>query len=262
MICRDRSRTLSITRQFSFCGIIARCRGIFGGRTGLLRSRSGITVIEFALTAPVMVMALSGMYDATTAYIALLRLNTAAQAIDEIATSMAAGSATTNTLNLTQATTAASAIYAYFPTTLQASTQPYSVVISSVVMADDSGCTSNCTLQAHVAWSGIYESSAGAGTLRQCDSTPGQHVTTQVGNGASPSPTTLPASVYTTAPILVVDVTYTFKPMFYTFITGTIQMMQSAYFPARAGITNSYIEYIYAAPDSTVLCSGYPSATS
>ena len=67
------------------------------------------------------------------------------------------------------------------------------------------------------------------------------------------------ADVYSPAPLLVVDITYTFKPLFYRFVTD-ITMRQSAYFSPRAGLSNNWIQYIYVAPDSTTLCAGYPSA--
>jgi hypothetical protein len=85
-------------------------------------------------------------------------------------------------------------------------------------------------------------------------------VITQTTDSSTPSPTTLPSDVYSAASLLVVDVTYTFTPTFSNFITSSFTMRQSAYFAPRTGLVNSYIRYVYVSPDSTTLCSGYPSA--
>ena len=228
-------------------------------RFGLLGSRSGVAAIEFALILPTIVSMLAALFDITNGYIASLRVNYCAQAIDQIATAEAAGSTTTNTLNLSQVSTAASAVYGYLPNLLSASPPNFGAVISSVAMTPTvTGCTSGCTYTAHVAWSGNYLGSLGA--LRPCDITQGVSVITATTNTQTPSPTTLPSSVYSAAPLLVVDITYTFTPTFFSFITSSFTISQSAYFAPRTGLANNWIQYVYAAPDSTVLCTGYPSA--
>jgi Flp pilus assembly protein TadG len=227
-------------------------------RSNLRRSSHGVAGLEFALLAPLLLTILAGLYDLTTAYIAWERLNLCVQAIDQIATSQAANSATPNTLSRTQTTTAASSVYAYLPSVLTPSAPPFGVTISSVVMTPTvSGCTSGCTYTAHVAWSGTYQGTAGA--RRPCDAVQGTSVVTQTTDTAPPTSTTLPGDVYSAAPLLVVDATYTFTPFFYSFISS-FTMKQSAYFAPRTGLSNNWIQYIYAAPDSTTLCAGYPSA--
>jgi hypothetical protein len=59
----------------------------------------------------------------------------------------------------------------------------------------------------------------------------------------------------------VVDVYYTFQPMFLKFITGPISMMRSAYFSPRTGTSNAWVQYYPVTNDTTVLCSGYPAST-
>jgi Flp pilus assembly protein TadG len=228
------------------------------GRSNRRRSSRGVAGLEFALLAPLLITMLAGLYDLTTAYIAWERLKLCVQAIDQIATIQAANSATPNTLTRTQTTTAASSIYAYLPSILTASAPPFGVTVSSVVMTPTvSGCTSGCTYKAHVAWSGTYQGTAGS--RRPCDTVQGTSVITQTTDTAPPASTTLPGDVYSAAPLLVVDATYTFTPFFYSFISS-FTMKQSAYFAPRTGISNNWIQYIYAAPDSTTLCAGYPSA--
>ncbi len=229
------------------------------GGTGLARSRKGLAGIEFALLAPLVVTLLAGLYDTTTAYIAFSRVNTCAQTIDLIATTLASASTKPNSLTLTQATSAASAAYAYLPYVLTGSPPAFSVTLSSVVMTPTVvGCTSSCTYTAHVAWSGVYAGSGG--TKRPCDLVVGTSAMTQTTDTAAPSSTTLPSDVYSAASLLVVDVSYKYTPLFFQFITSSFTLFQTAYFPPRSGLSGAWIQYVYSAPDSTTLCTGYASA--
>jgi Flp pilus assembly protein TadG len=233
--------------------------GFLAHRGGLLRSRNGVAALEFALLAPVLFVMVAGMFDLTRGYIAWKRVATSAQAIAEISTSEAATLLGTNQLNQSQATTAATAIFAFLPDTLSAVPSTFGVTISSVVMQPTvTGCTSGCTYAPHVAWSGVYE---GSGTMRPCDARPGVSAMSFVADNANPSPTTLPTDLQGIAPLLVVDVNYTFQPLFFMFITGNISMNQSAYFSPRTGTITNWVQYYPGSPDSTSLCPNYPAAT-
>ena len=228
-------------------------------RAGFFWARQGVAALEFALIFPVIVTMLTGFFDISNGYIASLRVNLCAQAIDQIATAEAAGSTTTNTINLSQISAAASAAYAYLPNLSSASSPAFAVTISAVAMTPTvSGCTSGCTYTAHVAWSGNYGGTLG--TLRPCDTVQGSSVITQTTDTGTQSATTLPSDDYSAASLLVVDVTYTYTPTFFSFITSSITIRQSAYFAPRTGIADKPIQYVFAAPDSTTLCPGYPSA--
>ncbi len=230
-------------------------RGGRFGRNWLARSGRGVAALEFALLAPLLMAVSAGLYDLTTAFIAWKRVSLTAQAIAEIATIMAATTAGTNQLTLSQVTTAASAIYAYLPATQSASPPAFGVVISSVVMQPTvSGCTTACTYTANVAWSGTFQ---GSGTTRQCGTL------SFVADTAGSSPATLPTDTQGVGPLLVVDVNYTFYPFFYKFFTGPIPMKQSAYFSPRIGLASSWVQYYPGgASDTTTVCPNYPVATS
>ena len=154
---------------------------------------------------------------------------------------------------------AASAVYPYLPSLMQPSPPAFGVTISSIVMTPTvSGCTSDCTYTAHVAWSGVFE---GTGQVRPCDTVQGTSVLNSVADTANPSPSTLPVDIYSAAPLLVVDVTYTFQPLFFTFITGNVVMAQSSYLSPRMGLTTAWVQYFPGSNDTTGLCAGYPAAT-
>jgi Flp pilus assembly protein TadG len=239
------------------CRSALRASGI--GRAGLVRSRSGLAALEFALIAPILVAACAGLYDLTSAFLASQRINMAALAIAQIGTYQAANSNNTNMniLNLTETQTATSAIYAYLPDTLTAANSSFGVLVTSVVVTlQDPACTSSCTYIPNVAWSGQYQ--GGAGSTRVC----GASALSWVADTAAASSTTLPTDLQQPQPVLVVDVYYTFRPVFFTFITGNILMERSAYFPPRTGLTTNWVQYYWAgSPDNTVQCAGYPWST-
>jgi Flp pilus assembly protein TadG len=225
------------------------------------RARDGLAALEFALLAPILVSTVGGLYDLTTGFIAWKRVAMAAQSIDQIATSLAATTSGTNILNLINASNASSAVYAYLPNILSASPNSFGVTVSSVAMVPNPAtCTVGCTYTPHVAWSGVFKGSAG--TRRPCDARAGLSAMSFVPDGSNPSPTTLPASVQGSgAPLVIVDVVFTFKPIFFTYITGNIQMNQSAYFSPRTGLMGDWVQYFYAGnSDSTSICPGYPLA--
>ena len=79
--------------------------------------------------------------------------------------------------------------------------------------------------------------------MRPCDTVQGTLVLSSVADTATPSPSTLPDDIYSAAPLLVVDVTYTFQPLFFTFITGNVVMAQSSYLSPRMGLTTAWVQY-------------------
>jgi Flp pilus assembly protein TadG len=211
--------------------------------------------VEFALIAPILLTLAAGLYDLTTAYIAWQRVSLGAQAIGEIATSVAATAANTNSLSASQASQASSAVYAYIPDISGAAPSAFGVVLTSVVMTPTvQGCMTDCTYTAHVAWSGVFQGSA---AVRPCDARLNESVLTSVGDEVDPSPNTLPEHVYSAAPLLVVDLSYTFTPLFFRFITGPIVMTRTAYFPTRTGRLGNWIQYSELSGPN-IRCAGYP----
>jgi Flp pilus assembly protein TadG len=229
------------------------------GWAGLRRSRGGLAALEFALLAPVLVTTCAGLYDLTSGFLAWQRVNMAALEIAQITTYEASANNNTNMniLNIAETQKATSAIYAYLPDTLTAPTASFGVVVTSVVVTlQNPACTSSCSYIPNVAWSGRFQ--GGAGTTRAC----GASALGWVADTARSSATTLPTDLQQPQPVLVVDVYYTFKPQFFTFVTGNVVMMRSAYFPPRTGLPSDWVQYYWAgAPDLTAKCPGYPWST-
>ncbi len=211
--------------------------------------RRGIAVVEFALVTPVMFLIPVGMIDLTNGFTAQRRVSEAALAVGQIATGLAAQPNTTNSLTTAQAQSAASAIFASLPTLLGAPANTFSVTLTSVVMTPTvAGCTSACTYRANVAWSHVLYGSAT--TARAC----GQ--LTSAAAGTAPSASQLPADAFTAAPLLVVDVRFTFTPLFFTFVKNSISMSALTYLPPRTGTNTQWVRYVDSSPASH-LCPGY-----
>ena len=236
-------------------GFLAGHRGARRRVGGLLRARDGLAALEFAFIAPVMIATFTGLYDLTTGFLAWQRVNMAALAIDQIATAMAATPQNTNVLDFADVTTASSALYAYLPDTLTAATSSFGVVITSVVMTPTpTGCTTTCAYTANVAWSGAYQGAAGA--RRACGTL------TSGPDASNITPTSLAADAFSPEPVLVVDVTYTFHPLFFNYVKSNIVMTRTAYFSPRIGLVSDWFQYYFIAglSDPTTLCTGYPAS--
>ena len=195
----------------------------------------GVAAVEFALTAPVLILLMAGMYDLSSGWITWRRLATAAFSIGQIATIIAVQPDSTSLLTYNDAWRASTAIYAAMPQTLVAGAS-YGVTLSEVVFSTDSSCPANTYCVAKVSWSaGLVGPDA---TRRPCTRL------NSVPDTAPSSLTTLPAAMFQSAPSLVVDVNYTFTPLFLQTLVGTIPMRFVQYFPSRSGTTNQFITYV------------------
>ena len=203
-----------------------------------ITDRRGVAAVEFALVAPVMIVVALSLYDVTNAVITWWQLSAAAAAIARIATTDAATTSNTNSLSTDQAATASTAIFAVVASLATAPASRYSVTISSVVMTPTvSGCTADCTYVGNTAWS---VGPQGSGATRACGPLG------SVSNSAPSSFTTLPIDAFTASPVLVVDVTYDFiplfvKPLFQTVWPASALFMQTAYMATRTGTNADWV---------------------
>lgn len=207
-------------------------------RFARLRQR-GVAALEFALTAPMLLVLLMSMYDIANAWLAWRRLTAAAQSVGEIATLLAVNADGSNTLTPDQGWRASTAAYASMPALL-AQNARYGVTLSEVLFSAQQGCGgSYCA--AYIGWSkGVL----GTATPRACGAQ------TAVPDTAPSGPGVMPQSSFQAAPILVVDITYDYVPLFLGSAVGPIKMARSAYFPARSGNLDQTIAYL----DPSVQC--------
>ncbi len=187
--------------------------------------------LEFALLAPVLLVVFLGIIDISGALLTARRIGSAAAAVAEIASTEAAQVQTLNKVTDSQIWAATTAPFAWFPEwTAAAAKNTFAVTLSYVLLtATPAGCTQACTYTANVAWSMANE--LGSPQLRACGPL------TIVANNNPASYTTLPSGDLGPTSLLVADVSYTFKPVFFGFLIGDIPMMQSAFISPRVNNT-------------------------
>lgn len=191
------------------------------------RDRRGVAALEFALLAPVLIVIAVSLTDVTNAVITWWQLSSAAGAIARIATTYAATENNTNSLSTTQAATAGTALFGVIPKLISAPATQYGVTLSSVVMTPTvAGCTSNCTYVANTAWSAVVQ---GSSSKRPCGTL------TPVPDSQPAAIGTLAVDAFSPAPVLVVDVTYDFTPIFTNLFGAGLRFMESAYMAPRTG---------------------------
>jgi Flp pilus assembly protein TadG len=211
--------------------------------------RCGLAALEFALVTPVLITLAMGLYDLVAATTTWWHLTQAAQAIGQIASSTAANPNQTNTLTKTQAYNASTAIYPLVPQLTSNSASIFSVVLTGVVFTPTvAGCTASCQYTAAVAWSHTL---LGIAAARSCGAL------LSVADSAAPSPATLPADMFSSAPLLVVDVSFTFQPVFRTFVKAAFPMARTAYVPMRIGLDIQWMRYIDPADPTHAMCAGF-----
>jgi Flp pilus assembly protein TadG len=246
-----------------------------GWRKQAMDRRSGVASIEFGIIAPVMIIFLMALVDLSEAIITERRLSATVQETGLMATQLSIQPDQTTSLTVAQLNLASSVIYSVFPELINqgvynsspnATAQPsYALVVSDVVFTPNAtgnptGCVGglNCTsYTANLAWSVPLQ--YGLPYNRVCGTV------SQVSPTATPVivnnlPSTVPTANVTSAltSTLIVDVVYTFNPIFYRFI-GQITMRQTGYFNQRS-IVSQYIQYNTAgAASGGVSCGTYNS---
>lgn len=195
----------------------------------------GVAALEFALTVPALVLLLFGMYDFANGWMTWSRLTSGTFAIGQIATTLAVQPDGTNSLSPLDATRASTAILASMPQ-LTTNGIDYGVVLSEVVFKANPPATNKDGTLAPPTYTGTVSwtvNTKGKGDLRPCARI------TAVGDNGVPSLMTLPQDAFQANPILVVDTTYSFTPLFLQGFIGPFQMRWAAYFPSRSGTNNT-----------------------
>lgn len=131
-------------------------------RYGQASDQRGVAALEFALTAPLLLL-LMGMYDLANGWIAMQRLTAATRSVGQIATLLAVNADGSNSLSHDQAWRASTAIYAAMPELLAAGSV-YGVAMSEVLFTSPPACAGTSCV-ANVAWSTLL---LGVAPTRAC----------------------------------------------------------------------------------------------
>ena len=222
-----------------------------------VNDRRGVSAIEFAIWAPFMCFLFLGSVD-------IIRYITATGRLTDVAGTMGQMLSvnTTGAVNYVDLQFFHDSAMITFPQVLIDAAQQniawssdIAITMSSIKFtASPSGCTNNCTYVPRVVWS--------SGTnKRPC--TPSNANTapiTSVSDTSSPSPTTLPADSFGPTSLLVVDIAYTFRPLFAVRsmsifpALSNINVVRSFYTSPRYVQTVSY-QSISGDPGTTTVCS-------
>lgn len=207
---------------------------------GFLRATHGFAAVEFGLALPVLGLMLLG-------FVELDRYAWAARQLEKTAASMAQMlSQSTKAVAPVDVKFARDSAMVLFPQVLGDSARAgrvwsddISVTMSSVAFRNlNPGCVgAACVYEAKIAWSG-------GSAKRPCNT-----VLAAAPNNATPAPTTLPRDAFGPEPVIVVDLSYTYKPLFAAKIFGGFTLKRSSYLQPRYLPT---LQYAVAGGDSYV----------
>ncbi len=201
----------------------------------MAKTRAAVAGLEFALLSPLLLTVFLGTIDLSNALLTARRMGVAAGAIAEIATTSSVQSQALNLLTDMQAWQATTAAFATFPGwTDPRARNSFAIAISDVTFtAVPPGCTSQCSYMPKVMWS--VANNLGVARLRACGPL------TVVPNNDPTSYSTLPVGDVGPTSLIVTDISYTFRPLFFGFLIGDIPMMQSAYLSPRINNDTSLV---------------------
>lgn len=209
-------------------------------RKGFLNAAHGFAAVEFGLALPVLALMLLG-------FIELDRYAWAARQLENTANSMAQMiSQSKSAIGPVEVKFARDSAMVLFPRALQDSarighvwTDDMKVTLSSVAFRNlTPGCTGlGCSYEAKVAWSGGQ-------AKRPCGAP-----LTAAPNNAPPTPTTLPTDAFGPESVIVVDIAYTYRPLFAAKIFGGFTLKRSSFLQPRY---LPAVQYAVAAGDSFV----------
>lgn len=192
------------------------------------RQRAGVSAIEFAFGAPMMILLMLMAVDVTRYVVATKRVENVATTIGEMIARTATGTGTA-TVNYRDLQFFHDSTMVIFPQVLADAKQqnlPWSSDIAITVSSVDftptpSECTSNCTYTTQLLWSG--------GTNPRSCTVP----MTPTSDTAIPSRTTLPSDLFGPVSQIVVDVVFSFRPTIASRYLPTMSIARSYYVAPR-----------------------------
>ena len=200
-------------------------------RSDFRRDARGTSALEFALCAPLFVALLLAGLDTARFSFATRQVEDVAATIGQMISVEQDG-----TINGTDLQFYHDAAMVIFPQVLTDAAQQskswdddIGISVASIQFtATARSCTVGCTYVPKVLW-------AGGTTPRSCSVPP-----TAVADTAAPSPTTLPTSVFAAGSIVVVDVSFAFRPTIAPGFMATLPIRRSYYVAPRYVPTITY----------------------
>lgn len=204
------------------------------------RNRSGVSAVEFALLAPVLVALMGGAVEFSGAITASNRATYVADALAEMVSRTDHALSPTELKNFAVASALVNPDIVKFARLANVDIEnAFKVTISSVQFDKASGsgptCTNNCVYTARTVFSYSLN-----GTARACGNL-------SASNGQSFSTGNLPADVYGPGSLVVVDIDVSYKPVMPIRLAPTLSFKRSSYFRPR------YVSRV----DSTSNCPGF-----
>jgi len=212
-------------------------------------AQGGLAMLEFALALPFLVLALLGFFEIDR-YVSMTRR------LEITASSIAEQLSQDTLVSPIDVTFARESTVVLFPAVLADSARkgiPWSndiaLSMSSIVFTQvNPTCTTNCSYNAQVAWS-----SGSNGLSRPCNV-----LLAAVPDTQSSQPTTLPADAFGPVPLIVVDVAFSYTPLFAASMVPPVTIRRSAYVQPRYTAGNAHLQYSVAGGDNLVTtCPGF-----
>ena len=193
-------------------------------RMKFCRNERGVSALEFALFAPVFIVLLLLGVDTTRFVFATRQVEDVAATIGQMISVEQDGQ-----VNYVDLQFYHDSAMVMFPQVLADAAQQskawgndIGISMASIQFTPSStSCTTNCTYVPKVLWTG-------GTTPRSCKTLP-----TSTADTAPPSSTTLPASAYGAGSIIIVDVTFNFRPTIAPQFMTTIPILRSYYVAPR-----------------------------
>jgi Flp pilus assembly protein TadG len=212
---------------------------------------AGLAAVEFAVALPLLLVVLLGFFEFDRYVTMTRKLETTAASIAGIITQSQSGIITPVDVTFAQ-----DATVVLFPAVLADSVRKgvswsndIAISMSSIVFSKaNPTCSSNCSYNAQVAWSsGPKTASRPCNTLLQ-----------PVPDAQQPSPTTLASDAFGPVPVMAVDLSFNYTPLFAASLMPPLTIKRSAFMQPRYTMGAAYLKYSVAGGDSLVTtCPGF-----
>lgn len=212
---------------------------------------AGLAAVEFSVALPLLLVCLLGFFELDRYLTMTRKLEATANSIAEMLTQSQTG-----VITPVDVTFAQDSAVVLFPAVLSDSVRKgvawnndISIAMSSIVFTKaNPNCASNCSYNAQVAWT-----SGPNGVARPCNT-----LLQSVADTQDPSPTTLASDAFGPVPLIAVDLSFNYTPLFAASFMPSLTIKRSAFMQPRYTMGNAYLQYSVAGGDSLVTtCPGF-----